>query len=419
MKYSIIIPCYNGMPYIKTCIETIISQNYNDYELIVSDDHSTDGTAEYIDSLVKNDYPQSTNISVLHCPIRMSMAEHWEWALSHATGEWQIFVGQDDGLQSYFFELADKLVEMADKNNVRTIMSERAYHFWPGCEFIYGDVRIGFNAKKSYKVLDMKAEAVKALTVPGLGYFDLPEMYTTSLFKKTLIDEAKSKQDGKLFTTHPQDANLAAIACAFEKKYLRSYVPLGWVGTSTKSAGMAVSTNSMAMQPDELEKLKQEYIASINTSALCTDKRAGSFLLASTPTYFWNALLMTENIQQKEFFELITSREFIIKIFSVVYDEIEKSNDGKKQLRMSFLDDVLKLNSLTKDDLIIPLPTAPVKKRTFLSRAYNKICRVILNISGYTGGGYSLYLTKNSQSNINLIEETQKIAREIRSKGII
>ena len=39
-KYSIIIPCYNGMPYVKSCVDSIINQNYTDYELIISEDHS-------------------------------------------------------------------------------------------------------------------------------------------------------------------------------------------------------------------------------------------------------------------------------------------------------------------------------------------------------------------------------------------
>ena len=50
-KYSIIIPTYNGVQYLPTCIETIISQDYKDYELIISDDHSTDGTKEFLEML--------------------------------------------------------------------------------------------------------------------------------------------------------------------------------------------------------------------------------------------------------------------------------------------------------------------------------------------------------------------------------
>ena len=51
MKYSIIIPVHNGLKYLPTCIETIINQDYDNYELIISDDNSTDGTKEFLNSL--------------------------------------------------------------------------------------------------------------------------------------------------------------------------------------------------------------------------------------------------------------------------------------------------------------------------------------------------------------------------------
>ena len=140
-KYSIIIPTYNGNSYLPTCVETIINQNYTNYELIISDDNSTDGTRKYLKKL------SHQNIKVIYPSQALSMTEHWEWALSHAKGEWQIFVGQDDGLQSYFFQLADKLTTIAKEKNIRTIASTRAYFFWKGCEHVYGENAVAYDAE--------------------------------------------------------------------------------------------------------------------------------------------------------------------------------------------------------------------------------------------------------------------------------
>ena len=45
---SIIVPVYNTEKYISRCIETIVSQSMNDYELIIINDASTDKSDEII-----------------------------------------------------------------------------------------------------------------------------------------------------------------------------------------------------------------------------------------------------------------------------------------------------------------------------------------------------------------------------------
>ena len=48
---SVGIPVYNGMPFLPEAIESILSQNFDDYELLVINDGSTDGSREYLQSL--------------------------------------------------------------------------------------------------------------------------------------------------------------------------------------------------------------------------------------------------------------------------------------------------------------------------------------------------------------------------------
>lgn len=47
-KVSIIIPVYNGEPFIKEAIESVLAQSFKDYELIIVDDGSTDGTSRIV-----------------------------------------------------------------------------------------------------------------------------------------------------------------------------------------------------------------------------------------------------------------------------------------------------------------------------------------------------------------------------------
>lgn len=48
MKFSIVIPLYNKRNSLRDCIESVLNQSYDDFELIVVDDGSTDGSAEIV-----------------------------------------------------------------------------------------------------------------------------------------------------------------------------------------------------------------------------------------------------------------------------------------------------------------------------------------------------------------------------------
>ena len=54
MKFSIILPVRNGGDYVKACINSILAQTVKDFNLLVLDNKSTDGTFEWITSLNDN-----------------------------------------------------------------------------------------------------------------------------------------------------------------------------------------------------------------------------------------------------------------------------------------------------------------------------------------------------------------------------
>lgn len=360
-KYSIIVPARNGFRYLPTCISSITEQKYNDYELIVSDDHSTDGSKAYLATL---SHPK---VTVIEPPESLSMTEHWEWALSHARGDWLIFVGQDDGLQPYFFQLADKLTGLADQKGLRAIASERAYFFWKGCEFAYGDVAVSYSSKNKVEVLNSKLESIKAL-LDYQSYFELPQMYTTSLFRRGLLDEAKHKQGGKVFQCHPQDANLAAIACSLEGHYLKSHIPLGWVGTSPKSAGMAVSfgsSNDGGKGQSELDQLKIEYEKKIVRSELQYHPLAGDFAFGDGSIYFWQALLKTESLRSSTSNRFFKSQSFKVVMFGVVLANLRKS--ARLAAKSLMFGEILKRNSC--NPVLVSIVSWAISIGAFLWRA--------------------------------------------------
>lgn len=87
--FSIIIPSYNRLHTLPATIESVMKQTYSDFEIIVADDGSTDGTANWVkkenDDRIK--YIYQTNAGV--CAARNKGA-------SIANGEYLIFLDSDD-----------------------------------------------------------------------------------------------------------------------------------------------------------------------------------------------------------------------------------------------------------------------------------------------------------------------------------
>ncbi|MDE5886419.1 MAG: glycosyltransferase [Muribaculaceae bacterium] len=87
---SIITPTYNCGPYIKTTIESVLSQTYKDWELIIIDDCSTDNTKAIINKI--NDHRIQ-----YHCLEKKSgAAVARNFGLNKAKGRWIAFLDSDD-----------------------------------------------------------------------------------------------------------------------------------------------------------------------------------------------------------------------------------------------------------------------------------------------------------------------------------
>ena len=54
IKFSVVIPVYNGEKFINRSVNSIISQTYENWELIIVNDGSVDNTSEIVESVIKN-----------------------------------------------------------------------------------------------------------------------------------------------------------------------------------------------------------------------------------------------------------------------------------------------------------------------------------------------------------------------------
>lgn len=98
LKYSVIVPVYNTEKYLDRCVSSIISQSFDDYELILVDDGSSDGCPEICDHWAEND----KHIKVIHQE-NGGQSTARNAGLKAAAGDYILFVDSDDYVSKDYF----------------------------------------------------------------------------------------------------------------------------------------------------------------------------------------------------------------------------------------------------------------------------------------------------------------------------
>ena len=107
---SIIVPVYNTSFYLRTCLDSIISQSYIFIEIIVIDDGSTDNSGKICDEYAEKD----NRIKVFHRE-NGGVSRAKNYGLKIAKGEYVCFVDSDDYiLQNHIIDFVDKLSKEID-----------------------------------------------------------------------------------------------------------------------------------------------------------------------------------------------------------------------------------------------------------------------------------------------------------------
>ena len=92
MHVSVIIPAFNAAPFIRTTLRSVAEQTFQDYEVIVVDDASTDATAAIVSEAAALD----RRIKLLRIPHNQGPAAARNMALHAATGTWLALLDADD-----------------------------------------------------------------------------------------------------------------------------------------------------------------------------------------------------------------------------------------------------------------------------------------------------------------------------------
>lgn len=106
MKITVVVPVYNMAAYLSACIDSLLKQTFQSYEIILVDDGSVDGSAGLCDQLAE----KHEKIRVIHKP-NGGLSSARNCGIDHAKGEYIIFPDPDDWVEPNYLEYLITLLE--------------------------------------------------------------------------------------------------------------------------------------------------------------------------------------------------------------------------------------------------------------------------------------------------------------------
>lgn len=110
-RFSVIVPLYNKAPYVKKALESVFSQTYIDYEVIVVDDGSTDNSADIVRELVNGKWKLVNDQFRLISQSNAGVAAARNNGVAKSMGEYVCFLDADDWWEANFLEEMVRLIK--------------------------------------------------------------------------------------------------------------------------------------------------------------------------------------------------------------------------------------------------------------------------------------------------------------------
>jgi glycosyltransferase involved in cell wall biosynthesis len=112
-RFSICIPNYNYGSYISETIESILNQDFKDFEICIADNASTDNSWDIIKTYVKNHH----NIKAVQNKFNVGYAGNLDVVTTLATGDWHIMLSSDDLMYAGALSIYNRIINDHDNNS--------------------------------------------------------------------------------------------------------------------------------------------------------------------------------------------------------------------------------------------------------------------------------------------------------------
>lgn len=182
--FSIVVPIYRVEKYLPQCVDSLLTQDFEDYEIILVDDGSPDGCPLMCDKYAS----QNSNIKVIHKP-NGGLSDARNKGIEIASGEYITFVDSDD-----FWKNTDVLsgvAQIINQYQPDVVVSDIIKYYSDGDKFVFPDKICDsvYNSKSKLEVLKYLYFNHADLKMSACQKFVRREYLVSCLFIKGLLSE--------------------------------------------------------------------------------------------------------------------------------------------------------------------------------------------------------------------------------------
>ena len=249
--FTVIIPTKDRAEYLHHTLRTCSNQDYENLEIIVSDDGSSDNTKAVVLEAARKD----ARIRYI-TPGSVGMRDNFEFALDHVNPGYVIALGGDDGILPYGVSQMWRTLEETRMDLLT----------WRPLTFTYPGVRLGKGQLGLYrpgKSRTLRSGDYLARQVENLNYlhdFESPMFYVKGVVATKLVEQVRSRTpDGRFYVCPTPDGFSGVVLAGEVEQYAFSGVPLTVSGVSPTSQGMAYLSEG-----NEAKKLSDSFYRAVS-----------------------------------------------------------------------------------------------------------------------------------------------------------
>lgn len=225
MQFSVVIPTRNRAALLPCAIASVLAQTHGEFELIISNNDSSDGTQSVIDAV------SDPRVRPLRTERALSMVDHWNWVVGHAKGEWVLYLCDDDALAPDALAVLGAVIR--GEPSARIIRyAQETYYYDDGIDAEGNALKFRTPRPRGWVIRDSAARLRRVL---GLISGDMPKVLNSAV-RRDLIDGIRA-DFGRLFQPWAPDYGAGVLMLSRSPSFVDLRTPLLIWGKNRQSYG--------------------------------------------------------------------------------------------------------------------------------------------------------------------------------------